>query len=120
MLKGKTNNIIQLFPKPVIGAIGTFSFDGKFSTFDETDRIIMGLPKSGKATYKDVLNCVDIKDRVRFEETTLGLKTKAPIIKFKPILLANGNVVEDTHYREFGEDGKLLKVEGFTKLISVA
>ena len=100
--------------------MGTFQFDGKISRFDEIDRLIMGLPESGKATYEDVLNCVDISDRVRFEETTLGLKTKAPIIKFEPILLANGNVVEDTHYREFGEDGRLLRIEGFTKLIKVA
>jgi hypothetical protein len=100
--------------------VGTFKFDGTISTFDETDRIIMGLPESGKATYEDVLSCVDQKDQTRFEETTLGIKTKAPIIKFAPILLANGNIVEDTHYREFAKDGKLLRLEGFTKLIKVA
>ena len=100
--------------------MGTFKFDGKISTFDETDMIIMGLPQSGKATYEDVLSCVDQKDKTRFEETTLGVKTKAPIINFEPILLANGNVVEDTHYREFAEDGRLLRIEGFTKLIKVA
>lgn len=103
-----------------IGAVGTFRFDGKISTFDNNDRIIMGLPETGVGTYEDVLNCIDHKDRTRFEETTLGIKTKAPIIKFDPIQLANGNVVQDTHFREFYKDGTLKYLEGYTKLVGVA
>ncbi len=80
----------------------------------------MGLPNTGVATYEDVLKCIDVKDRTRFEETTLGLKTKASIIKFDPIQLANGNVIEDTHFREFNENGTLKNLVGYTKLVAVA
>jgi hypothetical protein len=107
-------------PKLTIGCIGTFSFDGVISTFDKTDRIIMGLPKSGKATYEDVLNCIDYRDRTRFEETTLGIKDKSPLVEFSPILLANGNIIQDTHYRTFDSEGKLTKINGFTKLLKEA
>jgi len=80
----------------------------------------MGLPDTGVATYEDVLKCIDVKDRTRFEETTLGIKTKAPIIKFDPIQLGNGNIIQDTHFREFNEDGTLKYLEGYTQLVGVA
>ena len=80
----------------------------------------MGLPETGVATYKDVLNCVDQKDQTRFEETTLGLKNKSPVVYFDEILLKNGNIIKDTHFREFNEDGSLKYLEGYTKLVRVA
>jgi len=107
-------------PRLQIGSVGTFQFDGKVSTFDNNDRLIMGLPNTGVASYEDVLLCIDVKDKTRFEETTLGIKTKAPIVKFDSIQLANGNIIQDTHFREFNEDGTLKYLEGYTKLVGVA
>lgn len=80
----------------------------------------MGLTDKMVATYEDVLECIDHKDKTRFEETTLGVKTQAPIIKFAPIQLNNGNIIQDTHFREFHKDGTLKYLEGYTKLVGVS
>ena len=82
--------------------------------------MIMGLPATGISDYDNVIKCIDIKDRTRFEETALGIKDKSPLITFDPILLANGNVIQDTHYRKFDAEGKLIRLDGFTRVLKVA
>jgi hypothetical protein len=80
----------------------------------------MGLPETGQASYVDVLNCISIGDKNRFEDLTLGCNIDLPVVRFPEIKLRNGNVIQDTHYRLFDADGGLVRLGGYTKLVRVA
>jgi hypothetical protein len=80
----------------------------------------MGLPETGQASYVDVLNCISIDDKNRFEDLTLGCNIDLPVARFPEIKLRNGNVIQDTHYRLFDADGGLVRLGGYTKLVRVA
>ena len=117
----KKRDIVTQINTARINSVGTFAYDAltNKSTYDGIDRLIMGLPE-GDADYETVLKCVDVKSRTMFDELVNGGRSKQNVVTFPEIVLANGNVVIDRHFREFDQDGNLLRLQGFTKLVRVA
>jgi len=103
---------------PLIGAIGTFQYfpEQDQSIYCDIDRAIMGLPE-GPATYEQILETIDVRDKTRFQECTLGLNTKSKVVLLDPFRLNNGNVIQDQVERTFSEDGRIIRIDGKTQLL---
>ena len=63
---------------------------------------------------------VDIKSKTKFQEMSVGFNGRELIVESAPILLENGNVVEEKYKFVRDKDFGLIKIIGQTKLLQVA
>lgn len=112
----KTSRII-----PMTGAISNFKYivSKDESHCDSLNMLLLGLD-SNIVSFDDVLDKVDIKSKTKFQEQTLDYKGKESIVASSPILLNNGNLVQDTYRMKYAPDGSLTEINGETRLIKAA
>ena len=71
-------------------------------------------------SFSKVLSMVDIKSKTKFQEMSVGFNGRELIVESAPILLENGNVVEEKYKFVRDKDFGLIKIIGQTKLLQVA
>ena len=108
---------------PMVGAIGYFTYDVATdrSVWDAVERSIYGFRGGlNDGSFSKVLSMVDIKSKTKFQEMSVGFNGRELIVESAPILLENGNVVEEKYKFVRDKDFGLIKIIGQTKLLQVA
>ena len=102
------------------GAIGKFEYDvvKDESTCDEINRLMVGL-ESNVYSFADILDKVDVRSKLFFQEQTLSYRGSETTVESSPILLNNGNIITATYNMVFHE-GMLAGITGESQLIKVA
>lgn len=116
-----SGKIIELYPPIQVGQSAKFYFDcikNKSHWSPQLDQIL-GTP-DGEKSFENIVKLVDVKDRAKFEEMSVGHTGEEKIVQTAPIQMSNGNVItEKYHFLRTKENG-LYGIKGETKLIKVA
>ena len=123
------SNVIPLFKeleghhelgKLLVGAKGNFSYDVQKDEArgDELQQMIFGY--DGAVNYSKIMGLVDHKSKTQFQEMSLGFDGNEELVETAPILLTNGNIIQERYRFVRGIDNQLLRIDGDTELIRVA
>jgi hypothetical protein len=106
---------------PIVGAVGNFIYDVATdrSEFNFLEQVIYNLNPSEGVNFSQVLSRVDTKYKTKFQEMSVGFRGPETEVLTAPILLSNGNVVEEKYKFVRDRDFGLLKIIGQTKLLQL-
>ena len=107
-LKVNSSNII-----PIVGAIGTANYDGEKdqAIYDPIQNMIWGFDNQAM-NFGNILSKVDSKDQTKFLEMTIGSADyQVGVVETGPILLNNGNVIEEQYMISYKKDKFQIKVK---------
>ena len=101
-------------PLPVVGYF-KFEFAKNQAIVNPTQQQIYGFSKN-VLTFAEVLDHIDHKCKTRFVEQSVGSAGKCEVVTTSPILISNGNILEETYYFPRNKS----TIYGHTKLIDKA
>ena len=104
---------------PIVGAVGNFIYDiaTDRSESDFLVHAIYNLDPGKQIDFSQVLSRVDTKYKTKFQEMSVGFRGPETEVLTAPILLSNGNVIEEKYKFIRDRDVGLLKIIGQTKLL---
>jgi len=107
---------------PIVGAVGNFIYNVATdkSEADFLVHTIYNLNPNEAINFTKILSRVDTKNKVKFQEMSVGFRGPETEVLTAPILLSNGNVVEEKYKFLRNSDFGLLKIIGQTKLLQIA
>ena len=107
---------------PIVGAVGNFVYDIATDTSeaDFLEEAIYNLKPDKQINFSQILSRVDTKYKTKFQEMSVGFRGPETEVLTAPILLSNGNVVEEKYKFLRNSDFGLLKIIGQTKLLQIA
>ena len=107
---------------PITGAVGSFIYDiaTDRSEADFLAQVIYNLDPNEGVDFSQILSKVDTKYKTKFQEMSVGFRGPETEVLTAPILLSNGNVVEEKYKFLRNSDFGLLKIIGQTKLLQIA
>jgi hypothetical protein len=120
-VNNKFGKIIKLPTRLKVGATGSFYFDVKNnkSYWDRNLYPILG-EAEGENTFENIVKLVDVKDRTKFQEMSVGHKGKETKVETSPILMRNGNTIIETYNFLISPEHGLYGIVGNTELVAVA
>ena len=106
---------------PIVGAVGNFIYDvaTDSSEADFLEQAIYNLKPDKGIDFSQILSRVDTKHKTKFQEMSVGFRGPETEVLTAPILLSNGNVVEEKYQFVRNSDFGLLKIIGQTKLLQI-
>jgi hypothetical protein len=106
---------------PIIGAVGNFVYDitTDRSEADFLEQVIYNLKPDKRIDFSQILSRVDTKYKTKFQEMSVGFRGPETEVLTAPILLSNGNIVEEKYKFVRDKDFGLLKIIGQTKLLQM-
>ena len=104
---------------PIVGAVGHFIYDiaTDRSEADFLEQVIYNLKPDKRIDFSQILSRVDTKYKTKFQEMSVGFRGPETEVLTAPILLSNGNVIEEKYKFIRDRDVGLLKIIGQTKLL---
>ena len=120
-LKSKQIDREQRKILPIVGAVGNFIYDIATDTSeaDFLEQAIYNLKPDKRINFSQILSRVDTKYKTKFQEMSVGFRGPETEVLTAPILLSNGNVVEEKYKFVRDSDFGLLKIIGQTKLLQI-
>jgi len=106
---------------PIVGAVGHFIYDiaTDRSEADFLEQAIYNLKPDKRIDFSQILSRVDTKYKTKFQEMSVGFRGPETEVLTAPILLSNGNIVEEKYKFVRDKDFGLLKIIGQTKLLQI-
>ena len=107
---------------PIVGAVGNFIYDivTDPSEADFLEQAIYNLKPDKQINFSQILSRVDTKYKTKFQEMSIGFRGPETEVLTAPILLSNGNVVEEKYKFVRDRSCLLLKIIGQTKILQIA
>ena len=120
-LKSKQIDREQRKILPIAGAVGNFIYDIATDTSeaDFLEQAIYNLKPDKRINFSHILSRVDMKYKTKFQEMSVGFRGPETEVLTAPILLSNGNVVEEKYKFVRDRSFRLLKIIGQTKLLQI-
>jgi len=121
-LKSKQIDREQRKILPIAGAVGNFIYDIATDTSeaDFVEQAIYNLKPDKRINFSHILSRVDMKYKTKFQEMSVGFRGPETEVLTAPILLSNGNVVEEKYKFVRDRSCLLLKIIGQTKILQIA